>query len=347
MRALWRSRKKQSRSHDPSGSFLFYLILFFRLRLFYPHIKITLLCGLLNFYSPIFIYTFEFYITSMTLRNIIRIVRGTPAVDGAGVRLVRVIGARDVEDFDPFLMLDAFDSVNPEEYIKGFPFHPHRGIETVTYLIRGDIEHRDSLNNKGSIRDGECQWMTAGSGIIHQEMPQPTPHLFGAQLWVNLPKKHKMVLPKYRGLTADQIPLVHEAGQSVSVKVLSGDYHGTSGAMHGDYVDILYLDVQLKPDVFWELKTVPDNTLFIYILKGGAQFDREGDQTAGEKSAVLFDNADTFFVRAGPRGVRFLLMSGAPIKEPVAWGGPIVMNTRAELETAFRELEEGTFIKHP
>lgn len=281
----------------------------------------------------------------MSVRKIKRTVRGMQAVDGAGVHLVRVIGHNDVEDFDPFLMLDAFDSSNPADYIKGFPFHPHRGIETATYLISGDIEHQDSLGNKGSIRDGECQWMTAGGGIIHQEMPQPTEHLLGAQLWVNLPRKHKMVEPKYRGLTADQISVVEEES-GATIKVLSGDYKGTVGAMKGDFTDILYLDVDLKPDAVWTLQTIPQNTLFIYIVEGDAWFDEAQTQRGEKKTAVLFDNAETFYIKAGEHGIRFLLLSGEPIQEPVAWGGPIVMNTREELETAFRELEQGNFIKH-
>lgn len=282
----------------------------------------------------------------MSIRQIKRTVQGTHAVDGAGVHLVRVIGYYDVEDFDPFLMLDAFDSENPADYIKGFPFHPHRGIETVTYLISGDIEHQDSLGHKGSIRDGECQWMTAGGGIIHQEMPRPVKHLLGAQLWVNLPRKYKMVEPKYRGLTADQISVVEETGSGAIVKVLSGVYNGVDGAMNGDYTDILYLDVTLQPDAEWKLQTIAENTLFIYILEGGAWFDEKQKQHGERKSAVLFDNAETFYVKAGESGIRFLLFSGKPIKEPVAWGGPIVMNTQTELEQAFKELENGTFIRH-
>ncbi len=278
----------------------------------------------------------------MKRRTVKRVVTGSTQYDGAGVKLVRVIGGADVEDFDPFLMLDAFDSQDPADYIKGFPWHPHRGIETVTYLINGDIEHGDSLGNKGSILDGCCQWMTAGRGILHQEMPQASDRMLGAQLWVNLPKKDKLTHPEYRDITEEMIPLVKEDG--VSIRVISGQYGDTPGATAGDYVKVLYLDVDLAPDTEWKLKTIEDDTLFIYIVSGGGRFEETG-QHYESKRALLFDSGDELYVKAADEGMRFFLVSGAPLREPIAWGGPIVMNTREELNQAFRELDSGTFIK--
>lgn len=276
-------------------------------------------------------------------RAIRRIVTGRSAVDGAGVRLVRVFGYHDTKDFDPFLMLDAFDSSDPDDYVRGFPWHPHRGIETVTYLIRGDIEHGDSLGNKGSILDGDCQWMTAGSGIIHQEMPKASERMLGCQLWINLPARDKMTPPQYRDVRAATIPVIEADGSRVHV--IAGDYQGQAGATRGDYIDAQYLDVELQAGVTWTLATPPDHTLFIYILQGEASFDPDQAELLASKRAVLFSAGDTFWTRAGSAGVRFLLLSGAPLHEPIAWGGPIVMNTRAELDLAFQELEHNTFIK--
>jgi len=278
------------------------------------------------------------------IRSIRKIVTGVQAVDGAGVRLVRVIGHGDTKDFDPFLMLDAFDSENPDDYIKGFPWHPHRGIETITYLIQGDIEHGDSLGNKGSILDGECQWMTAGSGIIHQEMPKPSNRMLGVQLWLNLPAKDKMVSPKYHGLATDDIPVIDEGGRKIHI--IAGTYKGKAGAMEGDYVKPLYLDVELKPGTDWSLDTDEDATLFVYIVQGEGAFASARDEFIPAKHALLFDAGKQFRVKASDNGIRFLLMAGKPLREPIAWGGPIVMNTKEELDLAFKELDENTFIKH-
>jgi len=275
-------------------------------------------------------------------REIRRIVTGSNQVDGAGVKLVRVIGRADVEDFDPFLMLDAFDSRNSEDYIKGFPWHPHRGIETVTYLISGDIEHGDSLGNRGHILSGGCQWMTAGSGILHQEMPQPAERMLGFQLWLNLPRKDKWAHPQYRDITAALIPKAQE--ESGTVGVISGTYGKTQGATQGDYVPALILDVDLKPNAQWHMTIDRDFTLFIYIVQGEGFFDSAAQRIASHR-AILFGEGDEFAIQAGREGLRFVLFSGRPLREPVAWGGPIVMNTREELDTAFRELDEGTFIK--
>lgn len=255
---------------------------------------------------------------------------------------MRVIGYNDVEDFDPFLMLDAFDSDNPDDYIKGFPWHPHRGIETVTYLISGDIEHGDSIGNKGSILDGSCQWMTTGSGIMHQEMPKASERMLGAQLWLNLPKEHKMAEPRYCDITNDIVPEVMEGKNTI--RVILGEYKGSTSFVYGDYVKMLYLDVHMKADSEWKLKVNSDETLFIYIVEGEGFFG-ESDKLES-KRAVLFGEGDEFTARTGDKEARFFLYAAKPLDEPVAWGGPIVMNTRQELTEAFRELDEGTFIKH-
>lgn len=275
-------------------------------------------------------------------RKICRTVVGSRQVDGAGVSLVRVLGPAQTKDFDPFLMLDAFDSKNPADYIKGFPWHPHRGIETVTYLIAGNIEHGDSLGNKGHILDGGCQWMTAGSGIIHQEMPQASPHMLGLQLWINLPRKDKFTRPQYRDLTAARIPKVQE--KTCTVGVISGVYGNTRGATQGDYVQAQLLDVALKPDATWSLPVDSQSTLFIYIVQGAGLFGKPATRVDSHR-AVLFGEGDTFAVQAAPEGMRFLLFAGRPLREPIAWGGPIVMNTQEELDQAFEELDAGTFIR--
>jgi redox-sensitive bicupin YhaK (pirin superfamily) len=277
-----------------------------------------------------------------TIRSIRRIVTGSNQVDGAGVHLVRVLGPATTKEFDPFLMLDAFDSRNPADYIKGFPWHPHRGIETVTYLIAGDIEHGDSLGNKGHIRDGSCQWMTAGSGIIHQEMPQASPRMLGLQLWINLPRKDKWVRPQYRDITPDRITKVQEAAGTVGV--ISGHYGKAKGATQGDYVKALLLDVTLTPDAAWRLPADPQATLFIYVVEGAGTVGDPAKQVESHR-AVLFGDGDEFAVRAGPEGMRFVLFAGSPLHEPIAWGGPIVMNTQEELDQAFDEIDKGTFIR--
>lgn len=276
-------------------------------------------------------------------RSVRKTVTGKHTTDGAGVKLVRVIGYHDVEDFDPFLMLDAFDSMDPDDYTKGFPWHPHRGIETVTYLISGDIEHGDSLGNKGSILDGDCQWMTAGRGIIHQEMPKASKHMLGTQLWVNLPAKDKMTAPKYRDIVSKNVPVAEENGSRV--RIICGTYKGIPGAIQGDYVKPIYLDVELAADSEWTLDTEKEDTLFVYIVQGDGLFQPDSEDIIKEKHAVLFSEGDMLQVRTADKGVRFLLMSGKPLKEPVAWGGPIVMNTQEELNQAFKDLDEGNFIK--
>ena len=272
-----------------------------------------------------------------------KIITGQNATDGAGVKLVRVFGHSDTKDFDPFLMLDAFDSTNPNDYIKGFPWHPHRGIETITYLINGDIEHGDSLGNKGSILDGQCQWMTAGSGIIHQEMPKASNRMLGVQLWLNLPSKDKMAAPHYNGIVKEDIPVIDEGDKKIHI--ISGIYNGNPGAVEGHYIKPLYLDVEVDPSAEWSLAIEQDATLFIYILQGEGCFGPDKDDFISAKHAILFNKGNRFMVKTSDQGIRFLLMSGQPLNEPIAWGGPIVMNTKEELDLAFKELEENKFIK--
>ncbi len=268
---------------------------------------------------------------------------GSVQYDGAGVKLVRVIGNQDIHDFDPFLMLDAFDSTDPEDYIKGFPWHPHRGIETVTYLISGEIEHGDSLGNKGSIDDGCCQWMTAGSGIIHQEMPQKAERMLGSQLWINLPQKDKMTHPVYRDIRSEQIPVVKEEG--VEVRVISGTYAGINSPEQGDFVKTIYLDVKLDPNTGWSFPVDPRKTAFCYMVEGSALVS-DAKQKVQSGLGVLFGEGDTIDITATDEGIRFFLYVAKPLGEPIAWRGPIVMNTQDELKLASKELREGTFIKH-
>jgi len=277
----------------------------------------------------------------MKHREILKTVRGQRAVDGAGVSLVRVLGNRDVYDFDPFLMLDSFDSTDPADYTAGFPWHPHRGIETITYLISGKIEHMDSLGNKGTIESGESQWMTAGSGILHQEMPMASERMLGLQLWLNLSKDEKMADPAYLGITQEMMPVV-ETDQA-TVRVLSGNYNGVSGVMPR-HIQASILDVSLVKKGSITLPTKPDETVFAFLITGNAVIDAH---LINEKTAVLFGAGDSVTIEATPdHDLRFLLFSGKALHEPIAWGGPIVMNTREELDLAFDELRRGTFIKH-
>lgn len=276
------------------------------------------------------------------IRSVKKILTGQFAIDGAGVSLTRVFGHRDTKDFDPFLMLDTFDSTNPDEYIRGFPWHPHRGIETITYLIEGDIEHRDSLGNRGSIRDGDCQWMTAGSGIIHQEMPLASRRMWGAQLWLNLPAQDKMTPPKYGDIRTSDIPVIEKDG--ARVRIISGFYGERKGHFTGEHVKATYLDVEILPGYEWSIPTERGATVFAYLLEGEGIFD-ESTEGIGEKHAILFADGDTIRVKATHMSVRFLFLMAQPLHEPIAWGGPIVMNTKRELDLSFQELQAGTFIK--
>lgn len=273
-----------------------------------------------------------------------KIVKGEKKIDGAGVQLIRVIGKPDVYDFDPFLMLDAFDSDNPDTYIKGFPWHPHRGIETVTYLLEGEIDHGDSLGNSGVIQDGQCQWMTAGSGIIHQEMPQPAPRLLGTQLWVNLPAGDKMTAPKYRDFQSSDMPVIEDEGSKV--RIIAGEYNETKGPMEDITVQPTYLDITVKSGGSFYYDPDPENTLFIYIIHGSLILPAEDRRVLPAREAVLFEQGDKLHLKAGDNEeARLLLFSGKPLNEPIEWGGPIVMNTKEELNHAFKDIEEENFIK--
>ncbi len=297
-------------------------------------------------------------------RSIRKVIKARPTIEGAGVHLHRAIGFGDPELFDPFLLLDDFRSDTPKDYLKGFPWHPHRGIETITYVLAGDVEHADSTGNGGAIGAGDVQWMTAGSGILHQEMPKGDAEgrMHGFQLWANLPASHKMMDPRYRGITAGEIPAVTDA-EGNTVKVICGQVRGTRGPVQDVITDPEYLDVTVPPGGTFAHPTPRGHTVFAYVIggqgafcdqkdaysyeaEGANYFDMERGPFIGNGHLVLFGDGDAVTVRAEREGVRFLLMSGQPIREPVAWYGPIVMNTQAELRTAFEELRRGTFIKH-
>lgn len=291
--------------------------------------------------------------TQHKIRCVSKQVAGKRAVDGAGVHLVRVLGHETTKDFDPFLMLDAFDSTNPDDYILGFPMHPHRGIETVTYLVEGKIDHKDSLGHVGHIMGGDCQWMTAGCGILHQEMPQASEKMLGLQLWVNMDAKDKMAPPKYRDIRAENIIAVKEKG--ATVKVLAGEYKGHKGAMQAEYVPVTFLDLSLDPGSVWEMDCHPEDTLFIYMFYGdcwagpllGSSTCGDGGGTAiKEHHAVLFDSGDRLLLSGGAQSSRLVIVAGKALDQPIAWAGPIVMNSEEELEQAFVELREGSFIRH-
>lgn len=267
-----------------------------------------------------------------------------PTMEGAGVHLHRVFGFSESPRLDPFLMLDDFRSDISEHYRKGFPWHPHRGIETITYVTKGDVEHGDSLGNTGLISSGDVQWMNAGSGIIHQEMPKGDANgaMHGFQLWANLPASQKMMAPRYRGITADQIPQV-ELENGVTIKVIAGSIGGARGPMDDIVIDPEYFDCTVPAGQTFTHKTDPTYTAFIYVIGG---IGSTGDQGLENGKLVLFDEGNQLAVSAAGEPLRFLLLTGKPLNEPVAWQGPIVMNTREELETAFREYRDGTFIKN-
>lgn len=281
------------------------------------------------------------------IRHVRKVAASLITMEGAGVKLNRAFGFFEAPDFDPFLLLDDFHSNYPPDYTKGFPWHPHRGIETITYLIRGIVEHGDSLGNKGTIQAGDVQWMTAGSGIIHQEMPQVPDDkiLQGFQLWLNLPAKHKMMAPRYRDVTSDQIAsITHPNG--VTVKVISGKYGSAEGPVQDVVAGPLLFDVDMPPDQIFDFNLEEEDTLLCYVFSGQGLFDPVMSHGINEKHLVVFDTGKTLHVRSSSQGVRFLMMAGKPLNEPVAWRGPIVMNTDEELELAFREYREGRFIKH-
>lgn len=280
-----------------------------------------------------------------SLRKASRVARSMPTLEGAGVRLKRAIGPNEAPEVDPFLLLDDFHSRNPADYVAGFPWHPHRGIETVTYMIRGAVRHGDSIGNSGAINDGDVQWMTAGGGILHQEMPDPYDGMFqGFQLWVNLPASSKMMAPRYRDVLMQHIPTISLAG-GVKVKLIAGELDGTKGPVRGLVVPCEYMDVKVPAGAEFSHRTRKDWSAFAYVFEGAADFGFGGGRSLGAEELLIFGEGDKIEVSSGDQGVRFLFASGRPLREPVAWGGPIVMNTKEELELAFEELRRGTFIK--
>jgi quercetin 2,3-dioxygenase len=278
------------------------------------------------------------------IRKVIHSSQSVPTLEGAGVSLRRAFGFHDTALTDPFLLLDDFRGDNPDDYLAGFPWHPHRGIETITYMLEGSVEHGDSLGNKGVIHAGDVQWMTAGSGIIHQEMPKEgvKGRMGGFQLWANLPRAHKMTDPKYRGISAADIPVVKSEG--AEVKVICGSFNEVKGAVQDVTIDPEYLDVSLKPDAYFTRSYPDGQKILVYIFDGGGIFG--DDKEARNRTFLVFDDRGDIAVRAGKDGVRLLLISGKPLKEPVAWYGPIVMNTQEELKIAFEEYNKGTFIRN-
>ncbi len=272
-------------------------------------------------------------------RRVQEIRRGFDGMDGAGVSLVRVLSQATVKKLDPFLMLDVFDSDNYEDYIKGFPMHPHRGIETITYLLSGEIEHEDSIGNKGTILPGGTQWMTAGSGIMHQEMPQKSDQMVGFQLWLNMPEKDKMKPPAYREVNEDQMPVYQEEG--LTLRLISGAFRGVEASIKPDYVSPeIYFGDLAQGHVFAK-ELAAEDTAFIFIFRGSV---RIGDEVVQQKNGVLFTEGDEIEFTA-ETDAEFMYIEGKKLNEPIAWGGPIVMNTREELNLAFEELRSGTFLK--
>jgi quercetin 2,3-dioxygenase len=279
-------------------------------------------------------------------RKIKTTLKGKPTTEGAGVHLFRAFGYYEAPQFDPFLLLDDFRNDDPERYLRGFPEHPHRGIETITYVLAGDVEHRDSLGNQGVIGAGDVQWMTAGNGIIHAEMPRGDDkgRMYGFQLWANLPAKNKMMDPRYQEMAANEIPVI-ELDQNIVMKVISGEVSGVTGPVRDVVIDPLYLDVAMPTNSEFTLPTKRGHTVFAYLFEGQAVFDENGANT-GHETVVLYDDGDEIQIRTTELPARFLLISGKPIGEPVAWHGPIVMNRQDELTIAFDEYRNGTFIKH-
>jgi len=271
--------------------------------------------------------------------------KSKPTLEGAGVRLRRAFGFNEVPLFDPFLLLDDFGSNNPDDYIAGFPWHPHRGIETITYMLEGEVQHGDSLGNRGVIGMGDVQWMTAGSGIIHEEMPRRQEGLMaGFQLWANLPKSHKMMDPRYREVKSIDIPEV-VLGDSATAKIVAGEVDGVRGPVQDVVTNPEYLDVFVNSHSEFNHTVESGHTVFAYVIDGKAYFDTDKNLAYEAKSVILYGDGDQVIVSTGDEPVQFLLVSGNPIREPVAWRGPIVMNTQEELQIAFDEYRQGTFIK--
>lgn len=299
----------------------------------------------------------------MSIRPVKRIIQAEPTIEGAGVKLRRAFGFGNTNDFDPFLLLDDFRNENPEDYLAGFPWHPHRGIETITYVLKGTVDHGDSLGNTGSLGAGDVQWMTAGSGILHQEMPKGDKQgkMHGFQLWANLPSSLKMTSPRYQDVPAVEIPEIIDDDGTV-VRVVCGSFWGKRGPVEGIAADPRYLDVWVPPGKSKRLAVETTRHAFAYIFEGTGSFrnasqpfdvktDNVGAmktvpvEETGNRTLVLFENGDEVTVQAGEKGIRFLLVSGKPLEEPVAWYGPIVMNTEEQLRQAYAELHNGTFIK--
>ena len=297
------------------------------------------------------------------IRKIRKVIRSKPTIEGAGVHVKRAFGFAEAPEFDPFLLLDDFRSNEPKYFLNGFPWHPHRGIETITYVLRGEVEHGDSMKNQGVIGPGDVQWMTAGSGIIHQEMPKgdKTGHMFGFQLWNNLPASHKMMPPRYREIKSDQIPGV-STGPGVAIRVIAGEVNGVNGAVRDIVTAPEYLDVHVAAESEFTHAIERGHNAFAYVIEGKGCFCREKnpygyevegrnyfdlnrDSYLGNESLIVFGDGDEVVVSTEEEPVRFLLISGKPIQEPVAWYGPIVMNTREELQMAFEEYRNGTFLK--
>jgi redox-sensitive bicupin YhaK (pirin superfamily) len=300
----------------------------------------------------------------MSLRAVEKIIQTKPTIEGAGVKLERAFGFGHTKDFDPFLLLDDFRNENPEDYLAGFPWHPHRGIETITYVLAGSVEHGDSLGNKGIMTAGDVQWMTAGSGILHQEMPKGDTQgrMHGFQLWANLPASLKMTEPRYQDVPSSAIPEVTD-DDGTRVRIICGDFWGKKGPVEGVAADPSYVDVFVPAGQRKRLKIDTRRNAFAYVFAGSGTFrdaseprpvltdqvlnpEAQPVYDVSNHSLVLFDRGDEITVQAGEQGIRFLLVSGKPIEEPVAWYGPIVMNTQEQLRQAMGELQAGTFIKH-
>jgi quercetin 2,3-dioxygenase len=298
----------------------------------------------------------------VSIRPVKHVMQSKPTLEGAGVKLRRAFGFGETSEYDPFLLFDDFRNDRPDDYLAGFPWHPHRGIETITYVLAGTVEHGDSLGNRGSLGAGDIQWMTAGSGILHQEMPQGDAigRMHGFQLWANLPSRLKMTAPRYQDVSGKDVPEVVD-DDGTRVKIVCGTFWGKTGPVDGVAADPRYLDVFVPPGVRKRLAVETSRHAFAYVFDGSGSFRDASEPRAvqtdmvghdvtrpdfvGNRSLVLFDRGDEVSVQAGDQGIRFLLVSGTPIEEPVAWYGPIVMNTRAELQQAFDELNRGTFIK--
>ncbi len=300
----------------------------------------------------------------MSIRPVKRVEQAQPFIEGAGVRLNRAFGFSNPHEFDPFLLLDDFRNERPEDYLRGFPWHPHRGIETITYVLSGTVEHGDSIGNRGVIGAGDIQWMTAGKGIVHQEMPKGDDNgrMHGFQLWANLPRSLKMTDPRYQEIKSGDIPEIVDDDGTL-VRVVCGDFWGKRGPVEGIAADPTYIDVSVPPLKRRTLPVEIDRHAFAYVFAGSGTFSGASDPLgvpteaadgtvtisparADNRSLVLFDRGDEVTVEAGEEGIRFLLVSGRPLREPVAWYGPIVMNTQAELQQAFQELQDGTFLGH-